>query len=139
MALRRASELQQQVSRLHCCSPGECLRIRQVSSYAYDQRGEPIACLPGSSRVHGTPSARGGSGCSNPIRLDTDRGGLFFFLQGETDGARQIPVRSQEAAPEADDSRLNPRARKAGQSAGPPPGCLHSCQRAAHATHFLQV
>lgn len=142
MALRRASELQQQVSRLHRCSPGECLHIRQVSSSAYDQRGELIGDPTDSSRVRGTPLARGCSDGSRPLRLDADRSGFFFwffFLQGETDGARQIPVRSQEAAPQADDSRPNPRAHEAGQPAGPPPGCLHGCQRAAHATHFLQV
>lgn len=48
-------------------------------------------------------------------------------------------MRSQEAASQTDDSRPNPRAHKAGQPAGPPPGCLHRCQRAAHAAHFLQV
>lgn len=137
MALRRASEHQQQASGLHRCSPSKHPRIRQVSGPAYDQRGKLFVDMTDSRRVCGTPPAKGGSSDGNWPLLT----GVFFFflLQGETDGSRQIPVRSQEAAPQADGARPHPRAHEAGQAAGPPPGGLLSCHRAAHATHFLQV
>lgn len=59
--------------------------------------------------------------------------------QGEAHGAGQVPVRSQEAAPQADDSGSDSRTYQAGKPAGSLPGCLHHCCCAAHSAKLLQV
>lgn len=78
--------------------------------------------------------------CSHFFFLQMSRGKCSKCgLQAEADGAGQIPVRSQEAAPQADDSSFDPRAQQTGQPAGPPPGCLHRRQSAAYSLQLLQV
>lgn len=60
-------------------------------------------------------------------------------LQGQADGAGQVPVCAQETAPQANDSSSDPRARQTGEPAGFQPGCLHNWSGASHTAKLLQV